>query len=130
MRKEDGMSSELEAALRSLRPAEARLDAAEAAFTAGTRIGRRQLRLWRGVSGVLLLAGVSAWVLPFGHTSQAHLPAIVQVPTMPYHPPQTSSEPLSQVSVLRLQQAIDKQGLAGLPETNIPPLRPMRMDGI
>ena len=129
MRKEDIMNPELENALRSLQPQSVQLDISEAAFTAGKRTVRRQVRLWQTATAVLLAAAVGPWLLP--HTSNTlNAPPIAQVPAVLYHPQTVTNEPLSQVSLVRLQQAVDKQGLAGLPETSIPPVGPLRIDGL
>ena len=57
---------ELEAALHSLAPASADVDLVPAAFEAGRRSARRQLRWWQSAAIALLVVSTAAWLLPRG----------------------------------------------------------------
>ena len=60
----DPPERELELALRSLAPAVARIDPVSAAFEAGRRSSRRQVRLWQSAVAALLLVSAGSWLIP------------------------------------------------------------------
>src|SRR5688572_10223984 len=72
---------ELEAALTSLTPAAAQIDPVAAAFDAGGRAARRQVRVWRSATAAMLLIAVGGWLMPLGRAP--HHPGETIVATSP-----------------------------------------------
>jgi hypothetical protein len=119
MQEPNGMSDEqleLESALRSLSPAAAKIDPVAAAFTAGQRSIRRQLRLWRSAAVLILLVAGASRLIPTGHNSVVP-PSVRADRTVAV---QTPPEPPAPQSVLVLQETIREKGLDALPSANVP----------
>jgi len=120
--------NEFEAALRSVKPAGARVDAVEAAFEAGRRAAASQVRAWRAAAAVMLLIGGAAWLVP-GRTDVVPTPqsppgivmTVVQTPPAPLPPPPAQS-------LLMLQRAVREGGLDALPASHLPSPRKVRAD--
>ncbi len=118
MPEQDGLNPaerELEEALKSLAPAAARIDPIGAAFEAGRRSVRSQVRVWRAATAAAILIGIGSWVLSVGPGIGTHVPVVaITVPSI--------SQPLPPQSLFMLQAAYRDKGLAGLPATNLPPV--------
>ncbi|HEY4232319.1 MAG TPA: hypothetical protein VGM76_02750 [Lacipirellulaceae bacterium] len=114
---------ELEAALRSLTPATVRIDPVAAAFAAGERTARRQLRQWQSATAALVVISACAWFVPvqrgtiFGRHIEAPAPIADSVAVV---------QPHSEQSLLKLRQAIWEKGDDGLPAVELPLVTPLR----
>jgi hypothetical protein len=117
---------ELEAALKSLTPRAARLDPVAAAYSAGQRSARREVRRWRVATGAMALLGAGTWLLPAGQNllteKQAGAPVVVAV----------SQEvgPVSEQSMVMLQKAVWEKGVDGLTPVQLSPTKVMHIDEI
>jgi hypothetical protein len=128
MQEPNGLSPaqrELEAALRSLAPAPAHVDPLAAAFAAGQRSTRRQVRFWQGAATVIAVLGASLWLggPPRDSVIREHDPSRPMIAAPP--PPR----PLSDQSVASLQQAVRTHGLDGLPSVSLPSVQITRAQG-
>ena len=127
MQEQDGLNpadQEFEAALGSLAPTNVRVDAIAAAFAAGRRSGRRQLRIWQAAA-TLLLVGGSVWFAAGPHVGQMVTP--VAVPQFVSRPMRTT-EPFSNQSIAALQAVVNAHGLQAIPVVHIPSAEPVRAD--
>lgn len=111
-----------EETLRSTTPSAARLDPLAAAFAAGRKSGQHQVQLWRSTTAVAILLGVGALFLPAGHP-HTNPPAEFRGPVVAasYEP-----APVSDQSLIALQEAVRERGLDGLPTVRTPAVRPPR----
>jgi hypothetical protein len=107
---------ELELALRSLPPATARIDPIAAAFTAGRKSSRRQLRLWRSAATLILLIAVGSRLITTARNS-AVAPSDISDTTVAIHTPPAPPAPQS---LQVLQETVREKGLDGLPSADIP----------
>jgi hypothetical protein len=107
---------ELELALRSLSPAVANIDPIAAAFTAGRKSSRRQLRLWRSAATLMLLIAVASRLIPTGRNS-AVVPSAITDTTVAIHTPPAPPAPQS---LQVLQETIRDKGPDGLPSVDVP----------
>jgi hypothetical protein len=125
---------ELEAALKSLAPSRAtRLDPVAAAFAAGSRSAQRQVRFWQSAAAAVVMIGVGSWLVPFGHRANvapppplvatSPPPAIAVATTAPPSPPAS----LASQSLVTLQHAVYENGVDGLPQTQLPTVRDLRV---
>jgi hypothetical protein len=127
---EQGLSPgqrELEEALKTLRPADGRIDPVGAAFGAGKALARRQVHLWQSITGLFLLVAAGTWMLPAHHvdvspSNQFHGGALALEPQAA-HPQTWSSQ-----SVLMLQESMWKNGMDDFPSTQLPDVKPMHAD--
>jgi hypothetical protein len=72
---------ELEAALKSLAPSRStRVNPVDAAFTAGGRSARRQLRVWQSATAALMLVAIGSWLPTRGGRAAAPPTVIATVP--------------------------------------------------
>ncbi len=110
---------EFEAALRSLSPRAIRLDPAEAAFQAGQRSVRAQLRRWRAATGTLLLFAVGSWLLPKQPSSVRDTRNRVLAATTASR----QAEPISDQSMIKLQNAMWESGVDGLSPVSLAPVK-------
>jgi hypothetical protein len=113
MSEQDGLSPaerELEAALRSLAPA--------AAFEAGRRSTRRQVRRWQLAAAAMLLVTAGMWWAPAGHDSFATTTDKLSVPLAESV---RGTQPRAEQSLLMLRQAVWEKGVDGLPAVPLPP---------
>jgi hypothetical protein len=128
MQNEDGLNAaerELESALRSLAPRSAKIDPVAAAFEAGRRSARRQVRLWQSAAAAMLLVSAGAWLVPVSRDGVAVAPRRV----MPFAGSTArATQPFSVQSVARLRAAVRERGLDGLPVVQIPAAELMRVD--
>ena len=121
---------ELEAALKSLSPKQTPgVDPIAAAFAAGARSARTQVRLWQSAAAAVLLVAIGSWLIPAGGNDRSR--TVVVTP-----PPETVAvvtsapvalPPPSSHSVLMLQQTVRDRGVDGLPETELPTIRNLRV---
>jgi hypothetical protein len=113
---------ELEAALKSLSPAPARVDAINAAFAAGHRSALRRARLVHSAVAAALLIAATAWLStsPPDHPAATHPIAVA-----------TSSVPApADQSMIILRRAVLQNGLDQLPEALIPAVRPLHVNDV
>lgn len=113
---------ELEAALRSLSPASARVDPIAAAFRAGENSARRATRAWQSLAAVVTVALIGSWMIPSPRNSK--LPALVDSTTP------IAVETVNPQSVLVMQQAVGAGGIDALPRTLVPPSRALEAKDI
>ena len=119
---------ELEAALRSLSPKRTTdVDPIAAAFAAGRQSARTQVRLWQFAAAAVLMIAIGSWLIPPG----ADRGSRVVVATAPETIATATSAPVvsppSGHSMLMLQQAVRERGVDGLPETELPTIRNLRV---
>jgi hypothetical protein len=127
MSEPDGLNPaerELEAALKSLAPAATHIDPIAAAFEAGQRSCRRQMRVWQAAAAALLLAGTGLWFVPAGQQtgaapSGASASSIAERVEL-IHPDSAPAKPLGDQSLMMLQAAVAARGLDALPEVQLP----------
>ena len=108
---------ELEAVLKTMRPAAARIDPVLAAFSAGQRSARRQVRLWQSAAAFFLMMGVGGWLLNVSTTQVVDRPFD---PTIAIVAPSAAMQTVPDQSVARLRQAMRDHGINGLPEVHVP----------
>jgi hypothetical protein len=125
---EDQSQQELELALGSLSPVVGRVDPVSAAFLAGRRSVRRQVVGWQSAAAILLIAGGLSWVLPV-KSPVVHRAESVQAVAL-ITPEAAPAQPLSDQSLLMLQNAVRDKGLDGLPTSNVPELQVVRAGDI
>jgi hypothetical protein len=118
---------ELEAALKSLAPSHAsRIDPVAAAFTAGSRAAQRQIRMWQSAVAAVLIVSIGSWLFPLDRdrTAPATAPErVVMSSSTPAPPPNA----LARQSVVMLQHAMREKGVDGLPATELPTVRNLRI---
>ena len=117
---------ELEAALKSLTPRATRLDPVAAAYSAGQRSARGEVRRWRAAAAVIALLGAGTWLFPLGQSfwgeERAYVPAIATVsPEM---------RPVSEQSMVMLQKAVWEKGVDGLAPVQLGPTKVIRVDEV
>jgi hypothetical protein len=118
---------ELEAALRSLAPAAARIDSVGAAFAAGQRSMRRQIRTWQSAAAAILLVSTGAWLVPF---QRGMMTSRDVGDSAPVAEATNDALPRSEQSLLMLRQAVWKKGIDGLPAMPLPTAAPIRVNEI
>jgi len=122
MQEQDGLNPaerEFELALKSVVPAAARIDSIGAAFAAGARSARCQVRIWQSATVLMLAVTAGSWLIP------ARRDGVVQPSGRADYKiargtPAARFEPLPQQSVLVLHAAVRKKGLDGLPAPHLP----------
>jgi hypothetical protein len=123
---------ELQSALKSLSPVRSsNISPIDAAYAAGSRSARRQLRVWQFATAALLLVAVGGWLLPFGGRISAR-PTIIATAPDPTNVVVVASTaptaaPLPAHSLLMLQQAVRERGMDGLPATEMPTISNLRV---
>ena len=125
MQEQDDLSPanrELELALKSVRPAGGNVDAVAAAFVAGRRSARLDVRMWKAAAVMALCVGVGSRYVTFGERQARPSESHEAVVASGYSPPAAVSEQ----SVLWLQRAVGERGLAGLPAAPTPGVRAVR----
>jgi hypothetical protein len=106
-----------------------RVDPVAAAFAAGRRSARGQVRVWRSAAVVMFLVGAGTRVVPLsgggaGTSREAVAPTVVVRDRSPGMP----AEPLSEQSLFVVQQAVVERGIDGLPAPRPPAaVRPARI---
>jgi hypothetical protein len=117
---------EFEAALKSLSPAATRLDPVSAAYEAGRRSVRSQVRVWQAAAAVLTLVGAGSWLLPSGQqlvaVEKVRVPTVVAV--------SRESAPISEQSMMMLQKAIWEKGVDGMSPVQLAPTKVIHVDEI
>jgi hypothetical protein len=129
MSEQDGLSPadrELESALQTLAPAAARLDAVTAAFEAGRRSSRRQVRLWQSAAAAMLLVSAGMWCTPVdrGGMIPHKNSAIAVVAAVPADVPRE----FAPQSIAMLQAAMREHGVDGMPPVNLPDVSSTRIE--
>ena len=99
---------QLEETLKSFTPSKARVDVVGAAYEAGRRSVRRQLRLWRAATAALLLIGAGVVLFPI-EGPRSNVPIAIARPSP------VVSQRLAAQSVISLEAAIREHGVEGLP---------------
>ena len=120
---------ELEAALRSLSPTRTtEVDPIAAAYAAGRRAARTQVRLWQSAAAAVLMIAVGSWLVPTGGGGDRSRVAVTTPPeTVAVVTSAPVAAPPSRHSVLMLQQTVRERGVDGLPETELPTIRNLRV---
>jgi hypothetical protein len=123
--------------LAGLLPGLGGVDPVAAGFAAGRRAGqaagRRQLFAWRAAAAVALVGVGLSWLMPLasspppsthdGRVAQGSSPQ----PVMASVAPTTATPVLPAESILAIQHAVAREGLAGLPSPRLPaPSRSVR----
>ena len=117
---------ELEAALKSLTPRATRLDPVAAAYSAGQRSARREVRGWRMATAAMALLGAGTWLFPVAQNllaeKQVRVPVVVAVsPEM---------RPVSEQSMVMLQRVVWDKGVDGLAPVQPAPTQDIHIDEI
>lgn len=119
MRERERLNSvqrELEAALASVVPAAAHVDPIAAAFDAGHKSGRRQVRFWRAAAAMVLAIGLGIRLIPLGRDPVA--PTHDQPGTnVAFRASDTANLP--EQSLLMLEKAVKEKGVDGLPAAHL-----------
>lgn len=129
MQDENGLTPaqrELERALRSTRPAGGRVDAMAAAFDAGRASARRQVRFWQAGTTLALLIAVTPYLIPAGRAPSVGTESGLMLADRTERVTATAP-PVSEESVLVLQESVSRLGLDGLPAHRLPPARVVRV---
>jgi hypothetical protein len=100
-------------ALQTIHATTVRLDPTAAAFIAGRQSARRRIRVWQSAAAAMLLLDIGSHLLPpaAAPTPAPHVEMVVTTEPM---------RPLPSQSVLMLQDAVRKKGLAGLSVIELP----------
>lgn len=133
MREHEKLTSadrELEAALGSLAPSKLQIDPVVAAFLAGRRAGRRQLRIWQSVAAMLLVVSAGIWLtagtadhfMLVQHPQRTHLRGNAELGD------ELVAARFSSQSFAVLQAAVREHGLDGLPVVELPSAQLTRID--
>jgi hypothetical protein len=123
---------ELEAALKSLAPTRpSGIDPLTAAFAAGGRAARREVRFWQSAAAAVLMIAIGGWLISLGRDANVSPPTIASAP--PPSPlivataPAPSWSSPGRHSVVTLQQTVHAKGVDGLPTTELPAVRNLRL---
>jgi hypothetical protein len=103
----------LAAALKSLSPVAAKIDPLAAAFEAGQKTGARRTHAWQMATAVSLALCAGAWVWPAGEPPEKQAVAVVA------HVEERPLGPISQQSILYLQEAVLRRGMDGMPRPDV-----------
>ena len=118
---------ELEAALKSLAPSRTTdIDPVAAAFAAGSRSARRQVRFWRSAAAAVLVIGIGSWLIPFDRAPHPP-PTLATVPPPPVVIAAAPPAPPGSHSLVALQHVVHEKGVDGLPTTEAPTVRNFRL---
>jgi len=124
---------ELESALKSLAPTRAsNVSPIDAAYAAGSRAGRGRFRLWQSAAAAMLLVAIGGWVPLFSNRASTPSPTVIAT-TPPPPPPiiiaSTSPAAVPPVghNLLTIQDAVRERGADGLPTTELPTIRNLRV---
>jgi hypothetical protein len=103
--------------LRSLAPAQVRIDSVAAAYAAGRNSAKRQLLHWRAIAAVLLVTGTASWLLPAGESMvrEARPPS-----NFASAAPGVRVADAHAQSLAALQYAMYRNGVQSMPVTSIP----------
>jgi hypothetical protein len=120
---------ELEAALRSLSPTRTTaIDPIAAAFAAGRQSAQTQVRLWQVAAAAVLMIAVGSWLIPAGDDGGSGVVVVTAPPeTVAVVTSAPVASPPSGHSMLSLQQTVRERGVDGLPETELPTIRNLRV---
>jgi hypothetical protein len=117
---------ELEAAFKSLSPVATRLDPVSAAYEAGRRSVRSQVRVWQAAAAVLTLVGAGLSLVPreqpFVAVEKGRVPTVVAV--------SRESAPMSEQSVVMLRKAIWEKGVDGMSPIQLAPAKAIHVEEI
>jgi hypothetical protein len=103
----------LAAALKSLAPAAAKIDPVAAAFAAGRKTGARRAHVWQAATALSLALCAAAWVWP------ASQPPEKQSVTVAAHVAERPPGPVSEQSILYLQEVVLRRGVDGMPRPDV-----------
>jgi hypothetical protein len=117
---------ELEAALRLLTPTATRLDPIAAAYSAGQRSARSEVRRWRVATATVALLGAGTWLLPAGRNlsgeKQVYMAVVAAVsPEM---------RPVPDQSMIVLRKIVWEKGVDGLAPVQLAPTKAMHINEI
>ena len=123
---------DLERVFRSVAPASAKIDPIAAAWDAGRRVARREVRIWKAAAAFTLLAGMgTGWISHVNYPPDA-VPKLsgtwVELPAQPPRRSDASISPVSNQSLLMLQRVIQEKGVEGLPQPAMSPARSIKGD--
>ena len=124
-----GAQRELELALRSVPPSSSRLDPIAAAFNAGRRSVRGSVHRWRSAAALALLIGAASWLAPARHSATTAPPESSGF-MLAVQPPPSVPRPLSDQSVLALQEVVRKKGMDDLPAPHLPAVKIVRAEDL
>ena len=117
---------ELEAALKSLSPVATRLDSMSAAYEAGRRSMRSQVRVWQAAAAVLTFVGAGLSLVPregqLVAVEKGRVPTVVVV--------SRESAPMSEQSMVMLRKAIWEKGVDGMSPVQLAPTKVIHVDDI
>src|SRR5262245_61787134 len=117
---------ELEAALKSLTPRATRLDPVAAAYSAGQRSARSEVRRWRSVAAVAILVGAGTWLSPVTQNwldgGQRQYPELLA--TTP------DIRPVSEQSMAMLRKTVWEKGVDGLTPVQLSPAKAIHIDEV
>ena len=117
---------ELEAALKSLTPTATRLDPVAAAYCAGQRSARREVRRWRVATAAVALLGAGTWLLPMGQNFSGEKQVLIPV-TAALSP---EMRPVPDQSMIVLRKVVWEKGVDGLTPVQLAPTKVMHIDEI
>jgi len=126
MQEQNGLNPaqrELEAALEAMIPTITRADPIAAAFTAGTKLGRRRARFWQTVTAITLAVGIGIHFAPITHNYVPASSSEVHGTTALLQPPSAPTRRWLDQSLLMLQKAVDNSGVDALPAPRPAPVR-------
>ena len=117
---------ELEAALKSLTPRATRLDPVAAAYSAGQRSARSEVRRWRAVAAAAILVGAGTWLVPATQNwvdgGQRQYPALLAAtPEIP---------PVPEQSMAMLRKTVWEKGVDGLTPVQLSPTKAIHIDEV
>jgi hypothetical protein len=114
---------EIEQELQSLAARPGRMDPVAAAFAAGRRSTAKNLNAWRGAACGLLLIAIASWMVPTAHNTGG--PQKFEPSTVVIHSQPPSAPPMSDQSLLILQQTATQRGVDALPQSPLSSFKPI-----
>jgi len=101
--------------LKSVPPTAVRIDPVAAAFVAGQRSTRGQIRIWQSVAAVMLFFGVGGVLL----SNTDRNPGIAPSPALAVVQ-NSAPGPICAQSLIMLQHSVREKGIDGLPAAYVP----------
>jgi hypothetical protein len=126
----NGADQEFEAALSSLAPMEVQIDPVAAAYSAGRRSARRQVRTWQSAAAMMLVVSAAMWVAPVARDGMVLGPSQATTPFAgrSERATQLVAVPFASQSFVALQAAMREHGVDGLPVVELPATQLTRID--
>jgi hypothetical protein len=117
---------ELEASLKSLTPRATRLDPVAAAYSAGQRSARREVRHWRVATAAMALIGAGSWLMPAGLSllAERRMRVAETVATAP------ELRPVPEQSMAMLRKTVWEKGVDGLSPVQLAPVKVIHIEEI